>query len=111
MRGEAEIDSEGARQARQEEARPYIRRKADGGFRHGEDRLLGDDAVGAVNGDAEAAAHADAVDQRYIRLGEGRDGRVEQIFLGEEGLRLVDGACQDEGANSFHVAAGTEGTA
>ena len=40
----------------------------------------------AMHRDADAAAHADAVDQRHPGLAERGDATVDRIFLGEEGL-------------------------
>ncbi len=66
------------------------REKADADLRHGEDRILGHHAVRAVDGDADAAAHADAVDQRDVGLFEALDLGVEAVLVGEElGRRLA----------------------
>ena len=52
-----------------------IREEADADLRHGELRVLGHHAVRAVKGDADAAAHDDAVDQRDIGFPEPLDLR------------------------------------
>ena len=60
--------------------------QADAGFGHGEQRAFGSDAVGAVDREAHAAAHGDAVDQRHPRLAATGDGLVHAIFVVEERL-------------------------
>ena len=82
--GQAEIGAESAGQPRQEERCADVREEADRGLRHGEHRVLAGDTVGAVDRYADAAAHADAVNQRDIGFWEGRRSAVERVFLGEE---------------------------
>jgi hypothetical protein len=87
--GQAQIDAELAGQPRQEERAADVGEEADRGFRHGEHRVLGRDAVRAVHGHADAAAHADAVDQRDIWLGVGRDQQVEAYSSRKNASTLV----------------------
>ena len=52
-------------------------------------RVLGRDPIRCMHRHADAAAHADAIDQRDIRLRIGRDHQVERVFLGEERLTCM----------------------
>ena len=72
------------RQARQKIGRPDVGKKADADFRHGKDEIVAADAMRAMQRNADAAAHDDAVDQRDIGLGIGLDAAVEDIFLRPE---------------------------
>ncbi len=65
---------------------------------------------GAVHRDADAAAHADAVDQRDIGLGIGRDHQVQRVFLARRMPRAR--RCSPSSSHLAHradVAAGAEG--
>ena len=55
-------------------------------------RVLGQHAVRAVERNADAAAHDDAVDQRDIGLSEARDRGVQPVLVGEEIDRRIAGA-------------------
>jgi hypothetical protein len=65
--------------------------EADADLRHGEQRVLRHDPVRAVEGNANAAAHDDAVDQRDVRLGKACDPGVQPVLVGEEPDRRVAG--------------------
>ncbi len=82
--GQAEIGAELAGQARQEERGADIGEEADRRLRHGERGVFGGDAIRRMHRHADAAAHADAVDQRDVRLRIGRDRQVQRVFLAEE---------------------------
>ena len=64
--GQAEIHAETAAEVGQQMAAADIGEEADADLGHGELGVLGQHAVRAVEGDADAAAHDDAVDQRDI---------------------------------------------
>ena len=83
-RRQGEIKAEFPRQARQEPAAADIGKEADAGLGHREHRLFRHDPVRAVKGDADAAAHRNAVDQRDIGFGETRNRRVQPVLVGEE---------------------------
>jgi hypothetical protein len=61
-------------------------------LRHGKERALADDAMRAIDREAAAAAHANAVDQRHIGLGDAVEALNEAIFLVEEICLVVAGA-------------------
>ena len=61
-----------------------IRKQADARFRHGEARVLGRDAVFAGQGDANPAAHGDAIHESHDRLVIGHHLMVELVFVVEE---------------------------
>ena len=63
-----------------------VRHEADGHLRHGGRSALGDHAVRAVQRNAQATAHGDAVDDGDVRLRELGDGRVHLVLLQEEGV-------------------------
>src|SRR4029453_3837180 len=79
--GEAEISAKAARTARQEPAAADIREEADAGLGHRELAALGDDAVRAMDGDADAAAHDHAVDEGDVRFRVGFDAVIELVFM------------------------------
>ena len=56
-------------------------------LRHAQLRPLGDDAVGAVRRDTDAAAQHDAVHDRDVRLRVARDARVEDVLVAPEVAR------------------------
>jgi hypothetical protein len=89
LAGERAISTEGCRQARQEEGRPNVGKEADAHLGHGEHELVAGDAMGAVDRDADAPAHDDAVDERHIGLAIAFDAGVERVFLAKIGKRLL----------------------
>ena len=84
MTGERQERAQRARQPRQEIAAADIGKEADCRLRHGEQEFLARHRVRAVRGEADAAAHVDAVDQRDPRLGETIDAAVDDVFVAEE---------------------------
>ena len=82
--GQAEIHAEAAAEVGQQMAAADVGEKADADFRHGEYGVFGQHPVRAVEGDADAAAHDDAVDQRDIGLRVGAIVGIEAVFVGEE---------------------------
>jgi hypothetical protein len=82
--GEGEPGAEFAAEPRQEPAAADIREEADTGLRHGEDGAFGGDAVRSVDGETDAAAHGNAVDQGEDRFREGLEGGVHAVFGTEE---------------------------
>ena len=81
LAGQRQIRADLARHARQHPGRADIRKKPDADFRHGELISVAGDAMRAVDRNANAAAHDDAVDQRDIGLRIALDEGVERIFL------------------------------
>lgn len=71
--GQGEERPELAGQPREEEGAADVGEEAYAGLRHREDRLLGGDSELAVDREADAAAHRDAVDQGDVRDAEGAD--------------------------------------
>ena len=69
----AKIRPDLARRARQQPRAADIREEADADFGHRQPGLLGDDAMAAMRGKADAAAHHDAVHVGDVRLAERRD--------------------------------------
>ena len=87
--GQAEIHAEAAAEIGQQVAAADIGKEADADLRHGELRIFGHHPVRAVERNADAAAHDDAVDQRDIRFRIARDLGVQPVFVGEELDRRV----------------------
>ncbi len=100
--------AERVRQPRQEVARADIGKHADRGLRHRQQRGLADHADVAVHRDADAAAHAHAVDQRHVGFRVFGDRLIERVFLGEEGFDHVVLARQHVRADGAYVAARAE---
>ncbi len=75
-----------AAQAREIAAAADVGEQADRGLRHGEDGALGRDPVFARAGNADAAAHGDAVHEHDPALRVRVHEVVHPIFLEEEGL-------------------------
>src|SRR5271166_2475098 len=94
--GKRAIGAELAGQARQEPRRSYIGKKADANLGHRESEPVARHAVRAVNRDADAAAHDDAVDQRHIGLAVVFDAGIERIFGTKEleRFRMTPGAAE-----------------
>ncbi len=103
--GERQPQAGSAGQAWQEPAGADVREEADAGLRHGEGGALGDDPIAGGPGDADAAAHGDAVHDGDHRLGVGEDQVVELVFDEEEPPRddAVAGGARGQGAD---IAAG-----
>ena len=80
--------------------------EADHAFGHGDLGGLADDAVAAVAGDADAAAHDEALHQRDVGLGEGGDAGVHAVFVGPEAAALVEVAAAAGAVDVGDVAAG-----
>ena len=97
------------RKARQHMSRAHIGEETDDRLGHGEQIAVAGHAIGAMHRDSDAAAHADAVDQRHEWLRERRDAQVEAILVAPEvELRGVV-AGSSEIMHQPDVAAGTEG--
>ena len=62
----------------------------------------------AVHGNADAAAHDDAVDQRHVRLAILFDLRVERVLLAKKVERLLVAAGAPEIVERAQIAAGGE---
>ena len=71
--------------------------------------MLCRDAVRRVHRHTDAAAHADAVDQRDIGFRIGRDHPVQRVFLAEERIRRRPIAIELGVAQGTDIAAGAEG--
>ena len=89
LAGQAEVDAGFARRVRQQPGAADVGDQADAGLRHGELRALGDDAVARVAGQADAAAHDDAVLDGDVRLGVAADQRVEPVLVAPELARAA----------------------
>src|SRR5947208_1266414 len=91
--------------------RADIGKQPDAGFRHRQHRALGRDAEGAVDRDAGAAAHRDAVDDCDIGLRIAVDMADQLVFLAEEDgcQRAVAGEAAPGLVNRADIAAGAEG--
>ena len=70
--------------------------------------MLGGDTIWRVHRDADPTTHADAVDQRDVRLRVGGDHQVQFVFLAEERLGFVVLAIKLVLAQRADVAAGAE---
>src|SRR5690606_29147405 len=89
----------------------HVGDEADAHLGHADLGPLGDDAVAAVTGQADAAAHHDAVHDHHVRLGVAADQRVEDVFVAPEpaGGRIgVRTACLGVGVDGHDVAAGAQ---
>ena len=104
--GEAEVAAAG--EARQEPGGADIGDEADGSFRHRRHEGFGDNAVRAVAGDADAAAHRRAEQDGGVGHGEVRDARVHRVLDLEELAALRGIAGDDRLANCLDIAAGAE---
>ena len=93
--------------SRQQPGAADVGDQADAGLGHGEPRALGDDAVARVAGEADAAAHDDAVLDGDVGLGVAADQRIERVLVAPERARERRSlrAAVVEGA---HVAAGAQ---
>ena len=108
-RGEQRADA--ARQAREHVGGADVGEEADADLGHGEQAALADDAMRSVGEQAHPAAHDDAVDQRYARLGIARDAAVEPVFLAPEVELGGVVARPPQFVEQADVAAGAEGAA
>ena len=107
LAGQAEVDARLARRVRQQPGAADVGDQADAGLRHGELRALGDDAVARVAGQADAAAHDDAVLDGDERLGIAADQRVEPVLVAPERARQRR-ALRAAVVQAAHVAAGAQ---
>ncbi len=78
--GDSQPGPDRALEAWQRVARADIREEADAHFRHGEEVVWTRKPVRAMQRDAHATAHHDAIDQRDIGLGVVLDDRVQPVF-------------------------------
>ena len=104
---QAEIEAEAALGAREQICAADVGNEADRRFRHGDLRALGDDAVAGVRGQADAAAHDDAVHQGDVRFPIARDHGIEFVLLAPEGMGVSRATCTRV-VQPTHVAARTE---
>ena len=82
--GEREVLAQSPRRVREQPRSADIGSEADPRLRHRQLRPLGDDANGRMAGEADPAAHGDAVGEHHDRLGVFGDARVERVLLAEE---------------------------
>ena len=108
LAGERRIGAGLARHARQQPRGADVRKKPDADFRHGELEFFSRDPVRSVDGNPDAAAHDDAVDQRDIGLGIMLDEGVERVFVAPERQRLGLPPGTAEVVERADVAAGRE---
>ena len=107
LAGQAEVDAGLPRRVRQQPGAADVGDQADAGLRHGEPRALGDDAVACVAGQADAAAHDDAVLDGDVGFGIAADQCVEPVFVAPERARKA-GALRAAVVQRAHVAAGAQ---
>ncbi|MCY1230359.1 hypothetical protein D9M72_427690 [compost metagenome] len=82
--GQTEIGAEFAGGLRKKPGGANVREVADPGLRHRKPRAFGDDAVAAVGGNPDTAAHDDTVHDRNVRLAVAGDAAVDDEFLAPE---------------------------
>ena len=82
--GHREPGAYAPRQAREIPAAPHIGKQADAGFGHGKGRAFGGDTVARRQGQADAAAHDDAVHEGDDRLAVFEHLVVELVFVVKE---------------------------
>src|SRR6266852_1869508 len=110
LSGKRAICAELARQTRQEPGRPNIGKEADADFGHGEPEPVARYAMRAVDRDADAAAHDDAVDQCHIGFTVVFDAGIERIFCAKEIERLLVTPGVSEVIERAQIAARREGS-
>lgn len=81
--GQRQVRAHAALHARQEEGRADVREEADGRLGHGEDGVFRRDAERRVDGEPDAAAHGDAVQEGHVGLVIRRDEVVQHVFQRE----------------------------
>ena len=89
----------------------HVREQPDRRFRHREHSPLRRDPDGAVDAKADAAAHADAVNEGHERLGVAGDGKIERVFGAEKMFDHIVLPIQHCLPNRAHVTTRTEGLA
>src|SRR5436190_12505728 len=105
--GQSKISADLARRMRQQPGAADIGKESETDFGHRELCLLCHDAMAGMRGQADAAAHHDAVHEGDVRLWEFLDAGVEDVFLAPQDLAEI---ALDLGAfpERADVAAGTE---
>ena len=104
----AEVDTHGARQARQEEGAADIGKQTDEGLGHRKRGAVGGDAVRAVDRNADAATHDITIEQCDVGLAEMLDLRVHLVLLVPEDAREI-AASLAIFIKTDHIAARAEG--
>ncbi|SIJ39256.1 Uncharacterised protein [Mycobacteroides abscessus subsp. abscessus] len=105
--GEREVGAELSGGAGEQVRAADVGEEADAGLGHADLRRIGDDAVGAVPGDPDAAAHRDAVHDDDVGLRVFGDGRVHPVFaVPEPGVLVAAG--DDVGVHGFDVPTGAQ---
>ena len=88
---------------------PNIWKQSNRRFWHRELIILSRNPVRVVGAQTHARPHAQAIGQRYDRLGKAFEQPIERILTGEERFRSLDiAACFRQ--QGLDVAAGTKGT-
>ena len=107
--GDAEVLAEAAGGAGEERGGADVGDEADHAFRHGDLGRLADDAVAAVAGDADAAAHDEALHQRDVGLGEAAMRAFIRYSSAQKRRPVVEVAAAAGAVDVGDVAAGAEG--
>ncbi len=93
--GQREVHANLARQSRKKVGCANIREKARANFRHGKAIALAGDAVRVEHGQADAATHANSVNQRNHRFWMTFELPIEGVFDGRLAHGLVEIALGD----------------
>src|SRR5580700_9128987 len=96
--GQGAVETELARQARQEPGRAHVRDEADADLRHGKGKSVARHPMGAMDRDTDTTTHDDAVDERHVRFAISFDQGIQRVFgppIGQRGL-VVPGAPEVE---------------
>src|SRR6478672_5040898 len=89
LAGQAEIGTDFARRARQQESAADIREEAEADLGHREPGPFSDDAMAGVRGKPDAAAHHDAVHERDIGFWKFGDPGVEDVLLAPQNFAEI----------------------
>ncbi len=106
--GESEVLAEAPRRVGEQPGAADVGGEADARLGHRELRALGHDADRRVPGDADPAAHRDAVGERDERLRVLGDAGVERVLVAEEHRGVLGAAARDLLGEPAHVAARAE---
>ena len=107
--GEAEVFAEPAGSGGEDRGGADVGDEADGAFGHRDPGRRTDDAVAAMAGDADAAAHDEALHQGDAGLGVARHPGVHPVLVGPEARPRGEVAAAAAGIDLGDVAAGAEG--
>ncbi len=114
--GQRQVGAELPRGGGEEVCTAHVGDEADAGLGHGDAGAFGDDAHASVGGEADSAAHHDAVHEGHVGLRVAGDPRVQPVLVAPEalggvpaGLRVVvDGPDVPAGAQPALAGAAEE---